>query len=964
MVAKLLRNLTAVLLVATILMALMNDNGADARGSRRVVSKTTESHSSTQSGKTAPPTSGKRQKRKKTIKKTTKTIHTVKTSEKVVQKTTSSDFTTGGSRRGARRTKDTGPIEACQEPTLGNFDHLSQDEDDDNVPSPFVHKGTRTSIRNVQTNKRLRQVLGNYQNVMIWTTRTGVQSSDVDKVVEATSMLNESSHVLVHINCSESAKSKDLCKTMDLLPDSTKNGDNMKIAQFRHARFRKMVTPNPEAIPLGHSMMSYNEPDFWDSSMRQRVKNLRLFDDGSLQRFQKEAASKTLFLFLYSPWCKECKEMRNTILDLAESWQQIANKITIIGAMDIQDPLCHTTAKNHVILNEMSSVDNLSLIEAKREQWTDDEGHPLKHIYLTEPTILIHHKGRMGMRLVGKSAAGALIDWLQTHTSEGYKDHDSLASWHKSLWDIDAEVVHLGSLEDIQLLSQEPTPVICVFQTIFCTSCEDFKPLLKDLVKKSSHNKVKLAIMDCSVVELSDRCTRMGVDIVPQARIFPYGIGPCFFSTKESKCSSVRIAEETNSSAWIEQIKLILSEYDEPFALNTEGSRDDTCSTCSSDTPDLFKNSMAVREDSKVELLEEAELAPLLQEKKYTLLLYYAPWCTKCEEYSTVFVEAAASSTSNADVLFGALDCGTDEATSEMCMERNIDQIPSVLFFENGEFKYDVTNLNTKDAYTDFLADPHGYASKVLPTLPKAPTIKCNISELNCGIYIKLMDLEQDRKLLIDAKVKLERAQAELMSTAKQAETDRKRLLASSQDGGSESEQALAKKTDMIQDSEETFEEIYSKARAEAHKTEATVNDLLELTDMYKEALSQRLFRKPPGDTTSNNQDKGRRTNQQESEHQGQHASDQIDTSMLELVQDGKDPKGHQSKIRKWMRFTSGSLYSFVKPLGHDQVYAASLLNIGGSTSYIEEARYPASFSVVPPKRGFYSKVPPRRNIS
>lgn len=144
-------------------------------------------------------------------------------------------------------------------------------------------------------------------------------------------------------------------------------------------------------------------------------------------------------------------------------------------------------------------------------------------------------------------------------------------------------------------------------------------------------------------------------------------------------------------------------------------------------------------------------------------------------------------------------------------------QLSEAFCCRNGEFKYDVTNLNTKDAYTDFLAvrnaqhaklyemgelclqDPHGYASKVLPTLPKvrnhvvlicrayledhlqAPTIKCNISELNCGIYIKLMDLEQDRKLLIDAKVKLERAQAELMSTAKQAETDRKRLLASSQ---------------------------------------------------------------------------------------------------------------------------------------------------------------------------------------
>jgi len=262
-----------------------------------------------------------------------------------------------------------------------------------------------------------------------------------------------------------------------------------------------------------------------------------------------------------------------------------------------------------------------------------------------------------------------------------------------------------------------------------------------------------------------------------------------------------------------------------------------------------------------VESLKETDLAPMIKNKKHAFLLFYAPWCSTCEEFSLPFVAAAADPGSMSQALFGAIDCGDEKTPSEFCLEQNVDKIPSVRYYKHGDFQHDVTNIDSDKGYKDFLANPKLYVKNKLPKLDDSPlSVVCKLSQGNCGVISKIEELKRDRAKLEQARDRLQKAQSELAARAAAAEVDRQRLLETERMLEAQIQSALspsqelallldrAKKAvkdrpteaiDLLRDTADRFAHAYGEAHEETKATHETVQELIKLTQLYQESLAE-----------------------------------------------------------------------------------------------------------------------------
>lgn len=128
--------------------------------------------------------------------------------------------------------------------------------------------------------------------------------------------------------------------------------------------------------------------------------------------------------------------------------------------------------------------------------------------------------------------------------------------------------------------------------------------------------------------------------------------------------------------------------------------------------------------------------ASVIAMESSALVMFYAPWCGHCKKMKPEFVAAAASMKEhNVPGILAAVDATKEKSLAE---KYKITGYPTVKYFKNGEFAFDVS-LRTADKIMDFMLDPKEPPPPPPPEVPwsEEPSNVVHLTEEDFKPFLK-----------------------------------------------------------------------------------------------------------------------------------------------------------------------------------------------------------------------------------
>lgn len=239
-------------------------------------------------------------------------------------------------------------------------------------------------------------------------------------------------------------------------------------------------------------------------------------------------------------------------------------------------------------------------------------------------------------------------------------------------WQEDPKGVNVLHITDVsqltKLLKKELKPILIMFYAPWCSFCKQLKPEYSDAATELKGRYI-MAAMDVDRPENSIARRQYNITGFPTMLYFENGKMKYTYEGENKKGALISFMENPTAP---------------PI---TKPKEDDW----SADT------------SSEIVHLTTAGFEPALKDEKSVLVMFYAPWCGHCKRMKPEY-EKAAIQMKNEKIpgVLAALDATKETSIGQ---EYGVKGYPTVKYFVNGEFKFDV-NVRDAEKIVNFMKDP------------------------------------------------------------------------------------------------------------------------------------------------------------------------------------------------------------------------------------------------------------------
>eukprot|EP00795_Rhopilema_esculentum_P014183 gene14183-5188_t len=276
------------------------------------------------------------------------------------------------------------------------------------------------------------------------------------------------------------------------------------------------------------------------------------------------------------------------------------------------------------------------------------------------PTLIFFENGQQKFDYGGKYSKDGIVEWLEDPQPAKTEPESAEEEWK----DVPSDVVHLKS-DTFDTVVSNSSSVLVMFYAPWCSHCKKMKPEYIEAAKRMKDENVDgiLAAVDCTKEQSLGK--KYDISGFPTVKYFRDGNFHKLYDRKHTAKSLLNFMRNpTGDVPWDED-----ATAKDVVHINT--------------IPEFIK----LRR----------------KEKGSLLVMFYAPWCGHCKRLKPEFSAAATEVKGRATL--ASLDCDKPEL-SDIKYEFNITGYPTLIFFENGQQKFDYGGKYSKDGIVEWLEDP------------------------------------------------------------------------------------------------------------------------------------------------------------------------------------------------------------------------------------------------------------------
>ncbi|XP_063837294.1 protein disulfide-isomerase A5 isoform X1 [Ostrinia nubilalis] len=316
------------------------------------------------------------------------------------------------------------------------------------------------------------------------------------------------------------------------------------------------------------------------------------------------------------------------------------------------------------------------------------------------PTLLYYEKGQLRFPYNGENKRQAIVDFIRDPTTQLQQKKKEVAD---ESWSENSDVIHLSG-ENFDSILGKAENALVVFYAPWCGHCKKIKPEFEKAATRVKTEKINGILAAVDATKHADLASRFGVRGYPTLK---------YFSKGEYKFDAGHARQE-------EQIISFIKDPQEP-------------------PPPPPPEKPWAEEESPVRHLHAKTFKNTLRKIKHGLIMFYAPWCGHCKSTKPEFVKAAEKFADELMVIFGAVDCTTEQT---LCASHDVRGYPTIKYFRY--FDKDVTDYSGGRKEADFVSFIHSQMEN-FQTLQKAPK---TTQEAGFGVNVVLSSDEDFESLI------------------------------------------------------------------------------------------------------------------------------------------------------------------------------------------------------------------------
>ncbi|XP_067937992.1 protein disulfide-isomerase A5-like [Watersipora subatra] len=276
------------------------------------------------------------------------------------------------------------------------------------------------------------------------------------------------------------------------------------------------------------------------------------------------------------------------------------------------------------------------------------------------PTLFYFSKGNLLFKYGGENDKEGIVEWLKNPSEP--KEPEKEVAWSEK----ENDVHHLSTETFDEFLNANPS-VLVMFYAPWCGHCKKMKPDYETAATalKDEGEEGKLAAVDAT--ESTDLGERYGVKGFPTVIYFRDGIQMWQVSARTA-----------------DKIIEFMKNPEEP------------------PPPPAPEASWSEVESNVVHLTNE-NFASVIKKKKYSLVMFYAPWCGHCKKAKPHYTAAAAQFTEDPKKLFAAVDCTEHQ---DVCGKYEVKGYPTFITFNYGKNEQPYNGGREEADFVGFMNDP------------------------------------------------------------------------------------------------------------------------------------------------------------------------------------------------------------------------------------------------------------------